>query len=148
MIGGMYTLADEGIIGRIKEILEILPPIEKILGYAWIVLWFLAIWIYHIQLFLTGLFCLFLAYIIFSKSEEKKETDLPLRLTMDKSTKTLKVQKIYENNLKWEDNEICAGNAKLPTGSIKIGDTITNCDGNIAIRHKPTNTLLGAYNFE
>ena len=67
---------------------------------------------------------------------------------MDKSAKTLTVQKIYEKNLRWEDNEICSGNADLPKGTIKEGDVITNCSGNVALRHIPTNTLLGAYDFK
>lgn len=41
----------------------------------WIVSWFLAIWVYHIQFFLTGLFCLFLgaAYQHLGEKEEKNE---------------------------------------------------------------------------
>lgn len=34
---------------------------------AWIISWFLAIWIFHLQLFLTGLFCIVLAVLIYKK---------------------------------------------------------------------------------
>jgi len=67
---------------------------------------------------------------------------------MDKSRRTLVVQKLYEDNLKWEDNEICSGQAQLPMGIIKEGDTVNNCQGNISMRHIPSNTLFGAFNFE
>ena len=67
---------------------------------------------------------------------------------MDKSAKTLTVQKIYDNNIRWEENEICSGLAQLPTGVVEEGDTITNCSGNVALRHVPTNTLMGGFDFE
>ena len=132
-------------------IVEKLPSTEKILGVIWIISWFCAIWIYHIQFFLTGLFCLILILIVvgrFEKEENNIAAKTPAIFSMDNSKKTLKVQKIYENDLKWEDHEVCSGDAKLPTGIVKEGDEITGCKGNIAIRHIPTNTLLGGYNFE
>ena len=58
-------------IDDIGEILRKLPPIEKLFGGAWIISWFLAIWIYHIQFFLTGLFCLFLAILLLGYFDEK-----------------------------------------------------------------------------
>jgi hypothetical protein len=67
---------------------------------------------------------------------------------MDKNTRTLKVQKIYDQDLKWEDNQICSGNAILPAGFVREGDEIKNCKGNIAIRHIPSNKIMGAFNFE
>jgi hypothetical protein len=67
---------------------------------------------------------------------------------MDKNTHSLKVQNIYEEGLRWEDHEICAGNASLPTGPIKEGDTVTDCEGNVALRHIPSNRLIGGFNFE
>lgn len=41
----------------------------------WIVSWFSAIWVYHIQFFLTGLFCLFLGFACndIRKNEVKKK---------------------------------------------------------------------------
>ena len=114
--------------------LKNLPSTEKILGMVWIISWILAIWMYHVQFFLTGLLCLALAIILAGR--------------MDKNTKTLKVQKIYDDNLKWDEHEVCSGVANLPTGSIKEGDVVTNCKGNIAIRHIPSNRLIGGFDFE
>lgn len=125
-----------------------MPPTEKLFGCAWVTCWFIAIWIYHIQFFLTGLFCLFLALVVFAKADVKEKARLPVTFTMDKNARTLTVQKIYENNLNWGDSEVCSGNAILPSGAIKEGDVITKCSGNTAFRHIPTNTLFGAYDFE
>ena len=133
-----------------QEIIGKIPSIEKILGLVWIISWISAIWIYHIQFFLTGLFCLFLA-IISLGFFDKKETELPKPpyvFSMDKNTRSLTVQKIYDKDVKWEDNEICSGEAKLPTGVIKEGDVVTNCAGNLAIRHIPSNSLIGGFDFK
>ena len=89
---------------------------------------------------------MFLAFILSTTTKEKPAH--PAHFSMDKNQRTLTVQKIYESNLKWEDNEICSGQATLPTGQIKKGDTVTNCNGNLALRHIPSNTLFGAFNFE
>jgi len=135
----------------LEGMIERIPSTEKILGIVWIVSWICAIWIHPIQFFLTGLFCLFLIFILMGKfdtHEEKHPHKLPAVFTMDKSTRTLKVQKIYENDIKWDDHEICSGTAALPTGPIKEGDIVTNCKGNVAVRHVPSNTLLGGFNFE
>ena len=133
-----------------NDIISKLPPIEKILGFIWILSWFMAIWMYHIQFFLTGLFCLILLFIILGVFDKKEEDPHkpPLVFSMDKNTRTLRVQKIYDNSINWEDNEICSGFAKLPTGQIKEGDTVTDCEGNVALRHVPSNTLLGGYDFK
>ena len=135
---------------ELEGIVEKIPSTEKILGVVWIVSWILAIWIYHVQFFLTGLFCLFLVIIILSKTDKKEEKMLkpPAIFTMDKNTRTLTVQKIYEDDLKWDEHEICSGEANLPSGTIKEGDRITNCKGNLALRHVPSNKLLGGFNFE
>jgi len=124
---------------------------DKILGIIWFVSWVLAIWIFHLQFFLTGLFCLFLIYIIlgrFDKKEEKKVPKPPALFSMDKNTKTLTVQKLFKNDLKWEEHEICSGTAELPSGPVKEGDVVTNCKGNLAIRHIPSNKLVGGFDFE
>ena len=142
------ALLDIDIIEKLKSIQKKILPIEKLFGYAWIICWFNAIWIYHIQLFITGLFCLFLSYVIFERTDTKREEKLPVLFSMDKNTRTLTVQKIYNTNLSWKDNEICSGNAVLPSGPIKEGDVVINCNGNVALRHIPTNTLIGAYNFK
>jgi len=134
----------------VDGILDKIPSTEKILGTAWIVSWILAIWIYPLQFFLTGLFCLILALIISGKLEKQgdKLPKISTVFSMDKSTRTLKVQKIYESNLNWDDHEICSGAAQLPTGLIKEGDEIKNCKGNVALRHIPSNRLFGGFDFE
>jgi len=91
---------------------------------------------------------LFLAYAIFSKPASAVKSSLPALFVMDKNTRTLTVQEIYEKDLKWEDNEICSGDASLPTGHIKVGDVVTNCSGNLAFRHVPSNKLFGAFEFK
>jgi len=135
----------------LEGIVEKIPSTEKILGVVWIVSWILAIWIYHIQFFITGLFCLFLVFILmgrFDKDEKETGKKHPAVFSMDKNTRSLKVQKIYEDGLKWDDHEVCAGVAELPSGDMKEGDVIENCKGNVALRHIPSNTLLGGFNFE
>lgn len=134
----------EGIVDKI-------PSTEKILGLAWIICWILAIWMYPVQFFLTGLFFLFLVFVLvgrFEKKEEKAIPKPPAIFTMDKNTRTLTVQKIYDDNAKWEEHELCSGSATLPRGTINEGDKITNCKGNVALRHVPSNTLLGGFDFE
>jgi hypothetical protein len=137
---------------ELDGILEKIPSTEKIFAIAWILSWVLAIWAYHLQFFLTGVFCLFLTLLLLGKLDKSKEKHIyPKKtavFTMDKSTNTLKVQKLYENNLRWEDHEICAGSASLPSGPIKEGDTVKDCKGNLALRHVPSNTLFGGFNFE
>ena len=137
----------------LEGIVEKLPSTEKIFGIAWIVSWFLSIWFYHLQFFLTGLFCLFLTILMLGYLDKKEEKNdiksrVPAVFTMDKNTRTLKVQKIYENNLKWGEHEVCSGDASLPDGLIKEGDTVTDCKGNVALRHVPSNTIFGGFNFE
>ena len=135
----------------LEGITKKVPSTDKILGVIWFVSWVLAIWIYHLQFFLTGLFCLFLIYILlgrFDKKEEKKVPKPPALFSMDKNTKTLTVQKLFKNDLKWEEHEICSGTAELPSGLVKEGDVVTNCKGNLAIRHIPSNKLVGGFDFE
>lgn len=135
----------------LEDIVDKIPPIEQLLGVVWIICWICAIWAYHLQFFLTGLFCLFLVMIIigvFDRGESRSTHKTPFVFSMDHSKKTLTVQKIYEDSIKWEDNEVCSGDANLPRGIIKEGDTITNCKGNLSFRHIPSNTLMGCFNFE
>lgn len=135
----------------LEDALERIPSTEKIFAIVWIISWFLAIWMYPLQFFLTGLFCLFLTILLLGKldiKEDKSSSKNPVVFKMDKNTRTLKVQKLYESALKWDEHEICAGSASLPSGPVKEGDIVTNCEGNIAIRHIPTNTLFGGFNFE
>lgn len=132
-------------------IAEKIPSTEKILGIAWIICWILAIWAYPLQFFLTGLFCLILVFILTSKYDKKEEKNIQKPkavFSMDKNNKTLTVQKIYEDSLKWDEHEICSGNATLPFGLLKEGDVVKNCKGNVALRHIPSNTLIGGFDFE
>lgn len=121
---------------------------QKIFGYLWILCWIAAIWMYHLQFFIMGLFSLFLSLVIFDNSTKKTKTTVPLILTMNKTSKTLTVQKLYDENFTWDEHEICSGQALLPSGQIKKGDVIKNCEGNIALRHIPSNTIIGAFNFQ
>jgi hypothetical protein len=136
----------------LEGMIEKIPSTEKILGVVWITSWVLAIWMYHVQFFLTGLFCLFLVLILLGKLDKNEEKThkniLPAVFSMDKNTKTLKVQKLYEEGLKWDEHEVCSGMALLPSGPIKEGDVVTGCKGNVALRHIPTNKLFGGFNFE
>lgn len=135
----------------LEGMIEKIPSTEKILGIIWIVSWVMAIWVYHIQFFLTGLFCLFLIFVLigrFEKKEEKATPKPPAVFTIDKNTRSLKVQKIYDDNLRWDEHEICSGTASLPSGVIKEGDVVTNCKGNVALRHVPSNKLFGGFDFE
>ena len=136
----------------IDKTLDKLPlRIERFFGFIWVISWLIGIWIYHVQFFLTGLFCLFLALLLLGHldgNNEKKTVKIPVSFSIDVVNKTLTVQKIYDGKFKWDDNEVCSGNAHLPSGMMKKGDMMTNCTGNIALRHIPTNTLIGAYDFE
>lgn len=135
----------------VKDIVDKIPSTEKVLGAAWIICWLLSIWFYHVQFFLSGLFCLFLLLIalgVFDTTSSEKEHKPPVVLSMDKTKKALVVQRIYEKGLKWDENEVCSGEAELPQGLIKEGDQVTNCEGNVALRHIPSNTLIGGFNFE
>ena len=61
-----------------EDVLNKIPPIEQILGAVWIISWICAIWAYHIQFFLTGLFCLFLIFLILGVFDKKEEEMLSL----------------------------------------------------------------------
>lgn len=67
---------------------------------------------------------------------------------MDQASKILTVQKIYDDSLNWQKTEIGSGKATLPTGAVQVGDVVTNCEGNLSLRHIPTNVLFGAYDFK
>ncbi len=133
-----------------EYIIEKIPSIEKIFALVWILSWVLAIWFYHIQFFLTGLFSLFLVLLLLGVFDRNEDTSHrpPVVFSMDKNTRSLKVQKIYENSINWDEHEVCSGYCKLPKGKINEGDMIRDCSGNIAIRHVPSNRLMGGFNFE
>lgn len=48
--------------------------LSSLLIYVWIICWYLSFWIftYSIQLFLTGLFSIVLALLIYEKEKEKE----------------------------------------------------------------------------
>ena len=110
--------------------------------------WIGAIWVYHIQFFITGVFCLFLSLVIFETKVKHEHHPHPTKLTMDKLSRTLVVQRLYQERLNWGDHEVCSGEATLPQGVVTEGDKILNCRGNVALRHIPSNTLMGAFDFE
>lgn len=66
----------------------------------------------------------------------------------DNYNATLTVNSIHEDHsdLMWSDI-ILEGNATLPSGSIDIGDVITNCDGkiNLSLRYDSRIVWLGVY---
>ncbi|MBU0496493.1 MAG: hypothetical protein KKG04_00875 [Candidatus Thermoplasmatota archaeon] len=129
------------------KIIRVIHP-DRFFGYLWIFSWIMAIWVFHMQFFIMGLFCLFLALIIFEKKTKTSMVDHALaRLTMDKTQRSLVVQKLCQDGLKWDDYEVCSGQALLPSGPVAEGDIIWNCLGNVALRHVPTNSLLGAFDF-
>ena len=147
MSGGIRTLSQVDVEDILKFIQHNCSP-ERIFGYIWIISWIGAIWVYHLQFFLTGVFCLFLSLVIFERKVKLEHHPIPSRLTMDKSSRTLVVQELYQQGLNWEDHEVCSGEAILPRGVVSPGDKIVNCRGNVAVRHIPTNTLMGAFDFE
>lgn len=147
---GQYLINSILNIQIIRKILNFkisILPINSIFGYAWIIFWFIAIWVFHIQFFLMGLFCLILSFTDF-KSDIKNEMELPFVLSRDKETKTLTIKAIRNEDLYWEDTEICSGDGILPDGIIRGGDIIYDCKGNVSIRHIPSNIIIGGHNFD
>lgn len=72
-----------------------------------------------------------------------------INLTEDSTKKTLTVTHIgySPKSLNWSDIEV-RGNATLPTGTIDIGDIITNCSGEVVLIFLPENILIGDWIFE
>jgi hypothetical protein len=79
---------------------------------------------------------------------EKKDGRLPVIFSLDNDSKTLIIEKLYLEDLNWDDFEICSGNAILPSGLIEEGDIISDCAGNLSLRHIPTNIIFGGFNFD
>jgi hypothetical protein len=136
------------LINRLKDIYCHIPHLNPYFGYAWIIFWFLSIWIFHIQLFLTGLFCLILSFIEFDNIKKDNSGILPIIFSMNKKECTLTVDELFKENMNWEESEICSGKAILPKGPVQVGDVITNCSGNISLRHAPSNIIFGAFDFD
>lgn len=55
--------------------------------------------------------------------------------------KTLTVVNL-DMDLDWENITISSGYATLPSGTINVGNVITNCSGHVALIYEHTNTLL------
>ena len=41
-----------------------------------------------------------------------------------------------------------SGDAFLPSGDIKVDDVVSNCSGNVALRHITLNKIIGGFNFK
>jgi len=52
------------------------------------------------------------------------------------------------NDLKWSDVTVTTGFAILPSGIMKEGDVITNCGGRVTLVWRPTNSVIGTWDFE
>ena len=75
-----------------------------------------------------------------------------IEFEQDMDQKTLTVMTIFLNDYEtmyWKDVKIdeSIGYAKLPSGEIKRGDVLSECEGEIKIIDKKTNTLLSNFNF-
>jgi predicted nucleic acid-binding Zn ribbon protein len=72
-----------------------------------------------------------------------------IRLTRDIAARTLTVMYAdYNEDLPWSDFEISGDCDTLGLGTYVLqGDTITDCSGTITIRHRPTNSLIGVWEF-
>jgi hypothetical protein len=72
-----------------------------------------------------------------------------IQFAKDNSEKKLIVAQSDPNDLLWSDLEIdgTCDTSNLGT-TVDPGDTITGCYGTIKIIHKPTNTLIGIWEFE
>jgi len=68
---------------------------------------------------------------------------------MDIANNTLVVVYVSYENISWNDiDQIGSGSCDpLPTGSVTVGDEITNCVGIIILRYKPFNQIIGMYDF-
>jgi len=53
-----------------KKLYEALRTIGSFFTILWIVAWFGACWVYHLQLFFTGLFSLFLSYVCYDAKKD------------------------------------------------------------------------------
>lgn len=83
------------------------------------------------------------------EDSEANEGETPsLQLVKNDVDDTLMVASADPGVLLWSDFEITGDcdNSGLETNVI-AGDTITDCSGTIMIRHIPTNTLIGTWDF-
>ncbi len=79
-----------------------------------------------------------------------KQPPVPqISFEMDLGNNTLTVEYVYPENVSWDDiDQIGAGSCDpLPTGTVMVGDEITNCAGIIILRYIPYNQIIGYYDF-
>lgn len=69
---------------------------------------------------------------------------------MDDVNNTLTVEYVYPDDISWTDiDQIGSGSCDpLPSGTIAVDDTITNCQGIIVLRYKLTNGIIGIFEFD
>ena len=102
------------------------------------------------------IFVLYFAFVTYQYVSEELPgpKDMPtwMKFNIDKSEKTIIVEYIEAESkylpLSWSDISITNGTATLPIGTIDIGDTITNCGGNLEFIYEPDNTFLFRFDFE
>ncbi len=62
---------------------------------------------------------------------------------IDRYNQTITILSIENGtDLFWSNVELVTGTAKLPTGSIDVGDVITECIGILDFKWKPTNEIF------
>lgn len=68
---------------------------------------------------------------------------------MDLANNTLVVDYVTHENISWDDiDQVGSGSCDpLPTGTVSVGDEITNCAGVIILRFIPYNQIIGYYDF-
>ena len=68
---------------------------------------------------------------------------------MDLANNTLVVDYVSHENISWDDiDQVGSGSCDpLPTGTVSVGDEITNCAGVIILRFIPYNQIIGYYDF-
>jgi hypothetical protein len=78
------------------------------------------------------------------------DTDYPsIYCIQDSTNKTLRITGIENapNYFNWSDIEVTLGNATLPTGTIDVGDIITNCSGTVVLVYEPYYVALSSWTF-
>ena len=67
----------------------------------------------------------------------------------DSTNNTLRVTSVEKlSYYEWNEIEVILGNATLPTGTIDMGDLITNCSEVVKLVYNPSSTFLGEWDFE
>jgi len=79
-----------------------------------------------------------------------KAPEVPeINFEMDMANNTLTVQYINTEDVLWSDiDQIGSGNCDpFPSGTVAVGDMITNCQGIIVLRYIPTNGIIDVFEF-